>query len=303
MNLSCCIQTYIDYLTSISNFSSHSIRAYKGDLNNFCSFVKKKEFSGTIDKKFIRSYIAHLSDNYDPRSIARRLSAMRSFFKFAVAQGWIQDNPMGTLASPKTAKKLPYLLTKEQVTALIESPNTSSYLGLRDRTILEVLYSSALRVSELTALNKKDICFVEMFIKVHGKGKKERFVPITDACAFWLKKYITAKERFTKTNLHKTEHDKKAVFLNRWGTRITPRSIDRLFAFYVGKRCLPKEITPHDMRHSIATHLLDNGMGLDAIRKLLGHENINTTTIYTQVSLSKKLKEYDNCFPAKEIFN
>lgn len=290
------IKAYIDHLSIVGNFSEHSVRAYLTDLNHFNGFVKQNNIEH-IDRKKIRSYIALLSDTYDPSSIARKMAAIRSFFKFCFHQKWIKENPMISLSSPKQAKKLPLLLTPKQVQMLIDSPKTDTYLGLRDRAILELFYSSALRVSELTTLNKKNIHFDSLFITVKGKGKKERSIPITSNCAHWLKLYLTNKERFIKTNTHKAEQDKEAVFLNKWGTRITPRSVDRLFAFYVKETRLPKTITPHDMRHSIATHLLENGMNIYTIQKILGHRNINTTTIYAKASVAKTLETYDNCFP------
>lgn len=299
MKLSPWITSFLDYLDAVGKLSYHTVRAYSIDLEHFKKFIEKKDL--LLNKKSIRSYIAHLSDKYDASSISRRLSALRSFFKFCRNNGWIKENPIDVIPSPKKAKKLPSLLSLEQIQKLLDLPNVSSYLGLRDKAILELFYSSALRLSELISLDRQNISFEELFIKVKGKGDKERYVPITNTCSFWLEKYLNHKERLIKTNSHKAESDHKAVFLNKWGDRITSRSVDRLFAYYVREARLPKVITPHTMRHSIATHFLDNGMSLDDIQKILGHEDISSTTIYTQVSMKKKLETYSRCFPEEKL--
>jgi integrase/recombinase XerC len=201
------------------------------------------------------------------------------------------ENPLEEIDSPKKEKRLPVWITYPQIEILFAQPDTSNYLGFRDRAIMELFYSSGLRLSELAYLNRADCDLKNQIINIFGKGKKQRQMPITKTAADWLKNYLNHPERPL------IEKDPKAVFLNKWGTRLTPRSIDRNFAAYLKASGLSERITPHTIRHSIATHWLENGMDLKTIQMLLGHTMLSTTTVYTHVSSKLKREVYDKAHP------
>lgn len=319
---------FLEHLKIVKNASEHTIRNYAIDLNAFKSYLEydwlrdlKPEnlpekisykdpyshrstlFDGQldlckIDRKTIRGFLAWLNLNkQNKRTVARRLSSLRSFFRFCQIQKFVQINPTEELDSPKLDKKLPVSLTYDQISHLFEQPNLSVYLGIRDRTIMELFYSSGLRVSELVALNRQDFDYANLTIKLRGKGKKERIVPITKNAADWIKSYLSHPERHCDSNIHTAEIDPLAIFLNKLGTRLSTRSVDRKFDFYLNQSGLSGNITPHTIRHTIATHWLENGMDLKTIQVLLGHSSLSTTTIYTQVSTNLKKKVYDETHP------
>ncbi|MCH9612866.1 MAG: Tyrosine recombinase XerC [Chlamydiia bacterium] len=224
------------------------------------------------------------------RTVSRKLSALRSFYQYCLGQNLIEKNPFDAIDRPKQDQLLPKYLTKDEVDHFLALPPLDTYLGLRDRCILEVLYSSGLRVSELVGLNREDVDLKGRWIRVRGKGKKERTVPMTQSAVQWLK--------ILQSHKHSPNKEKKApIFLNRFGNRITTRSIDRLFEGYQIKSGLAVKITPHTLRHSIAAHLLEGGMDLKAISELLGHNSLSTTTIYTKVTSSHKEKVYSKAHP------
>jgi integrase/recombinase XerC len=221
----------------------------------------------------------------------RRLSALRSFFKFAMREKIASENPLEEIESPKKEKKLPVSITYGQIEILFSQPDTSDYLGFRDRAIMELFYSSGLRLSEVAGLNRSECDLKNQMLNIYGKGKKQRQTPITKTAAEWISNYLNHPERPL------VEKDGEAVFLNKWGARISPRSIDRNFAAYLKASGLSERITPHTIRHTIATHWLENGMNLKTIQMLLGHTSLATTTIYTHVSPRLKREVYDKAHP------
>jgi integrase/recombinase XerC len=229
--------------------------------------------------------------------VLRRLSALRSFYRYAIREKIVSENPLEEIDSPNKEKKLPVSITYEQVQHLFNQPDLSSYLGVRDRVIMEVFYSSGLRLSELSQMNRCDFDSKNLILNVFGKGKKQRQTPITETAADWINKYLESPARHFDNNEHRAEKDKEAIFLNKWGTRITPRSIDRNFAAYLKSSGLSERVTPHTIRHTIATHWLENGMDLKTIQLLLGHTSLATTTIYTHVSPKLKREVYDKTHP------
>lgn len=290
-------EQFLNYLKVIKNYSPHTLRNYALDLECFKNYLNGAPFE-TIDRRTIRNFLAHLSSsNQNKKTIVRRLSALRSFFKFAFEKKIINANPTETLETPKIEKALPKPLSYDHVVALFELPDTHTLLGLRDRTIMELFYSSGLRLSELVALNRQDIDINNFLIKLKGKGKKERIVPITKNAADWIKSYLESPERYLAMDGHRAEADSDAVFLNKLGTRLTARSIDRTFELYFKRSGLAGKATPHKLRHSIATHWLEKGMDLKSIQTLLGHSSLATTTIYTKVSDKLKKKVYDEAHP------
>ncbi len=317
---------FLEHLKVIKNASEHTIRNYAIDLNSFKTYIEQTILSDlsqeelspkishkesyrktkaddlidleSIRRRTIRGFIAWLIFNkQSKKTAARRLSSLRSFFRFALSQKMIQADPTEELENPKLERKLPVFLSYEQVTRLFEQPDTSCYLGFRDRVIMELLYSSGLRIGELVALNRKEIDCLNLTVKLRGKGKKERLVPITKNAADWVNAYLFHPERKSGSDRHLPENDAEAIFLNKHGNRITVRSIDRKFEAYLKQSGLSGSITPHTIRHTIATHWLENGMDLKTIQTLLGHSALSTTTIYTQVSAKLKKKVYDAAHP------
>lgn len=293
------VPLFLNCLKTVKNSSPHTIRNYAIDLEGFSAYLDKEKIQwSNVDRKTVRGYLAHLHEaQLAKKTIARRLSSLRSLFKFALTEGLVNHNPMEDVETPKIDRYLPVSLTYDQVLHLLEQPDTSSYLGLRDRAIMELFYSSGLRVSEVISLNRTDIDFTEHLMKIRGKGRKERIVPITRNGASWIKKYLENPLRYLSTKEHQPEQDPDALFLNKWGTRLTPRSVDRQFKAYIEQSGLAGKATPHTIRHTIATHWLENGMDLKTIQMILGHESLATTTIYTQVSTALKRKVYEESHP------
>ncbi len=307
---------FLEELRVLQRASAHTLRNYAIDLNTFKTFLENETPSPkishnkpyisrepslelpleTINRRVIRQFLAHYA-TVSKRTQVRRISTLRSFFKFLMKQGHIQSNPMEDIDSPKLDKTLPTTLDYPQVQHLLEQPNLSSYLGFRDRTIMELLYSSGLRISELVLLDEKDCDFENFSIKLKGKGKKERRVPITQNAAKWIQRYLSHPKRHQNSPEHLKSSEEQAIFLNKWGKRITTRSVDRKFVKYLLMSGLPNQVTPHTIRHTIATHWLENGMDLKTIQLLLGHSSLSTTSIYTQVSTKLKKSVYDKAHP------
>ena len=207
----------------------------------------------------IRSYLAHLQiKGISKRTVLRHLSSLRSMFKYLLKEKKIRENPAAEVGSPKLDKLIPGALSYAEVQELFDQPNTEKLFGLRDRSIMELFYSSGLRISELVSINRRDIDFHSRSLRVKGKGKKERIVPITQNVAKWIQKYLDDSRRYEEGKPH-FQKDSDAIFLNKWGKRLTTRSIDRLFKIYLQKSGLAGHITPHTIRHTIATHWLEMG--------------------------------------------
>lgn len=309
-------KSYLKYLEMVKNVSIHTLRNYAIDLDAFKAFIElnilklklpskkilesgEESFSITqINKWIVRNYLSTLYDKkMKNKTIMRRISSLRSFFKYLMKEKLVETNPMEEIESPKKEKALPHAISYDQVVHLFNMCDINTYLGLRDRAIMEVFYSSGLRLSELVDLDRNDFDEVSLLINVYGKGRKQRVVPITNTAAEWIKKYLYHTEREVETKEHDRQKEKDAIFLNRFGNRITDRSIDRNFKRYLKLSGLPDNITPHTIRHTIATHWLENGMDLKTIQMLLGHSNLGTTTIYTHVSAKLKRKVYDQTHP------
>ncbi len=284
------ITHFLNHLRLVKNYSEHTLRNYEMDLVEFCCAHNSPL---GVDKLQIRSYIATLAaKGLSKRSVGRKISTLRSFFKYAMQHKLLPHNPIEEIASPKLDKPIPSFLCYEQVLQLFSIPDVGTLFGFRDRTLMELFYSSALRVSELVLLNCSDVDLERFSIRVRGKGKKERIIPITKTAAGWIVNYLAHPQRKAS--------DTPALFLNKWGKRLTVRSVDRLFAQHLVKTGLAATITPHTIRHTIATHWLERGMDLKTIQMLLGHASLATTTIYTQVSTKLKKEVYDKTHPLAE---
>lgn len=296
------VHGFLHYMQAMRGASEHTIRSYANDLTAFLAFLRggapcgridpdNKANEGAadlptlqqIDRKTIRAYIiSERNRAISKRSVARRLSSLRSFFRHCLREKLIDHNPLDLIDSPKLDRTVPHSLSYSQVEHFFNLPDTSTFLGFRDRAIMELFYSSGLRVSELAGLNRGDFDTQELLLLVRGKGKKERIIPITENAAQWVTSYLSHQERPA------VQRDSQAIFLNRLGTRLTTRSIDRLFTHYLAKSGFAQTITPHVIRHTIATHWLEQGMDLKTIQLLLGHSSMATTTIYTEVSSDLK---------------
>lgn len=280
------IDRFLSHLNLSRGVSPHTIRAYKLDLTSFLAFVGEE----AITKRQIRRYLSHLHEmKVSTRTVLRRLSSLRSFYRHAIREKWVTENPLEAINSPKKEKRLPIFISYAQVQHLFNQPDLSNCLGLRDRAIMELFYSSGLRLSEVAGLTKADFDAKNLVLNVFGKGKKQRQTPITQTAADWILRYLAHPER--------EEVDTLAIFLNQRGGRLTVRSIDRNFAAYLKKSGLSEKVTPHTIRHTIATHWLENGMDLKTIQLLLGHTSLATTTIYTHVSSKLKRAVYDKTHP------
>ncbi|MBU0759428.1 MAG: tyrosine recombinase XerC [Candidatus Omnitrophica bacterium] len=284
------IQKFMTYLEIEKNASRHTLTNYKIDLKEFNESVKDKALEG-ITHIDVRLFLARMKEkNFSKRTVARKMAALRSFFRFLCREGYMKSSPASSLKTPKLDKKLPLFLNTNEVIKLIESPDVSDVYGLRDRAILETLYSSGIRVSELVALNRDSIDFIGGVLKVFGKGKKERLAPIGDRACRAIRSYL---EKLDAASLK----DKKAVFVNKSGRRMTDRAVRRVVEKYINRTSLNHKISPHALRHTFATHLLDRGADLRSVQELLGHANLSTTQIYTHVTTERLKSIYDKVHP------
>jgi tyrosine recombinase XerC len=286
------IKAFLDFLSGEKDASAHTVKNYSIDLREFSETLQGKAIE-EITHLDIRTFLAFLKERtYSKSSISRKLACIRSFFKYLVRENILKTNPAANIASPKKDKRLPKFLDLNEVTNLLEAPSKNSWKEKRDKAILETLYSSGLRVSELVGLNHDDVDFFSGLVRVRGKGKKERIVPLGGMAMQVVQNYLEMK-------LPKEDHagGKKPLFMNRRGGRLTDRSVRRMILKYVRRIALNKEVSPHTLRHSFATHMLDRGADLRSVQELLGHENLSTTQIYTHVT-TKRLKEaYDAAHP------
>ena len=292
------IREFLEYLKNERNMSEHTVRNYGVDLTQLQVFLETTNrgatFPGQVPHNAIREFLADQHDlGVSKATVARKTAAIRSFFKFLVKRHEIEANPAETLRTPKLDKKLPVFLTIEQVERLIATPDTSTLAGKRDRAILELLYSAGLRTFELVGLNHEDFDFSRQTLRTRGKGRTERINPIGRYAIEALKAYLDEKHRQPDY----VTYDQQAVFVNCRGARLTTRSIRRMLAVYTVAADLPPDVTPHTLRHSFATHLLQRGADLRIVQELLGHENISTTQIYTHITGPEMRAIYDDSHP------
>ncbi|MBN1492526.1 MAG: tyrosine recombinase XerC [Candidatus Omnitrophica bacterium] len=286
------IDSFLNYLKSEKNASEHTIINYSVDLKEFAAFIAKqnKRNIAAVEYIDIRSFLAILKGrNVAKSTMARKLAALRSFFKYLIREKVLTSNPTSSVPTPKRNKTLPSFLDVNETARLLEAPAGDKQQACRDRAILELLYSSGLRVSELVGLNINGIDLLSGLVRVKGKGKKERIVPIGSLA-------IKALEAYLHCRLpHKSE--KEPLFVNKQHKRLTDRSVRRLIEKYRRQTGIAKHVSPHTLRHSFATHMLDRGADLRSVQELLGHESLSTTQIYTHVT-TKRLKEaYDKGHP------
>lgn len=300
------LEHLFEHLRYERNASEHTLRNYRIDLGQFHDHLapadpqtgRRREFDiRQIDHITIREWLSALhSENKKKSSIARKLAALRTFFQFLVREGVIEKNPAKLVSTPRLEKKLPNYLSIEEVVRLIETPDVATDLGKRDRAILEMLYGTGMRVSELTKLNLGDFDLRRRLVRVRGKRRKERIIPFGEPALHALLDYLQVRNAFL-ANAPATERDEQALFLNYQGTRITTRSVGRMVDKYINICAGLHDISPHSLRHSCATHLLDSGADLRHIQELLGHARLSTTQIYTHVSMERLIEVYDKAHP------
>ncbi|MCH8042748.1 MAG: tyrosine recombinase XerC [Planctomycetes bacterium] len=290
---------FLQFLTVERNASPHTIKSYREDLEALVDYLDEAyEGSppppGEITTMELREYVAALHEaGYAKTSIARRLASLRSFFKFGQREGWAETNPAKPLRNPRKPRTLPHFLSSDELSQLLESPPGDEPLGKRDRAMLETLYSAGLRVSELVGINDSDLELDAGIVRVRGKGRKERLAPLGSfavrAMRHWLKvRTVSAKE---------PTGSEAPVFVNRFGRRLTTRSVGRMLEKYLKQTGLDQRTTPHTLRHSFATHLLDRGADIRSVQELLGHKSLITTQIYTHVSTAKLREVYEKAHP------
>jgi integrase/recombinase XerC len=282
------IDQFCSALKTEKDVSPHTIRAYSRDLMEFHSFTEKKLPDIThID---IRSYLASLHyRKIRKSSISRKLATIRSFFKYLHREGHVKKNPAKLVASPRLQKSLPRFLTIDETITLLTAPKGDTFQGERDRAILELLYSSGSRVSELTSLDINDVDIKESLVRVKGKGKKERIVPIGSKAVEAIQSYLPERVLIKKRS--------QALFLNKRGGRLTQRSVRRIVNKYGRMIALKSSLSPHALRHTFATHLLHGGADLRSIQELLGHSSLSTTQKYTHVDIAHLMAVYDKAHP------
>jgi integrase/recombinase XerC len=322
------IQRFLDYLRFEKRFSEHTAKCYGADLGQFSEFLIAGSESGhepisshhepggaatavatqtsaqvdslllTTNVNTVRTYLAFLNDKqYSKATIARKLATLRSFYKFLVKRNEITGNPVIAVRTPKQEKKLPRFLEYEEVKRLLETPPMDNWLGARDRAILETLYSTGIRVSELVALNMDDIDFLGEVIHVRGKGKKERINPIGSSALQIIQHYMEYRNKRAQSN---SNFDSKVLFVNKHGRRLSTRSVRRKMDKYLKIAGLDPAISPHTLRHSFATHMLNKGADLRSVQELLGHQSLSTTQIYTHLTTSKLKEVYHSAHPREQ---
>lgn len=282
------------------NRSDHTVTAYQSDLGQFFRFaaleLKVEPEALTvdlIDVYIVRSFLGVLAEHGLARkSMARKLATLRSFFKFLCREEILQINPVQRVASPKLGRRLPHFLYLDQIEGLLRAPDCTNILGARDQVIMELLYGSGLRVSELVGLNRENIDIDSKLIRVLGKGSKERVVPVTNYAVKAIEVYLGMRG----------DHD-KSLLLNYQGTRLSDRSVRRILDKLVHKISLEQHVNPHMLRHSFATHLLDGGADLRSVQELLGHEKLSSTQIYTHLTRERLKEVYDQAHPRAKDHN
>ncbi len=300
------IAQFLEHLRYERNVSAHTLRNYASDLEQFLDYLapadpKTGKRNGPalkqIDHITIREWLAKLhAARKQKTSIARKLAALRTFFQFLFREGVIELNPAKLVATPRLEKKLPVHLSIEDAVRFIETPDTETDLGKRDRAILELLYATGVRVSELVQLDLRDVDLNNKLLRVTGKRRKERIVPFGDPALRALQDYLEVRHRFLQ-KAPLDGRDSRALILNYQGTRMTTRSVGRMVEKYIRICAGLHDLSPHALRHSFATHLLDSGADLRDIQELLGHARLSTTQIYTHVSMEKLIEVYDKAHP------
>lgn len=292
------IDRFLTFLKVERNSSDYTIKSYSEDLHSLADFLADDEDvpePAQITPLDLRGYVAALHEaGYAKSSISRRLASLRSFFRFAQREGIVDSNPAKPLKNPRPERKLPHFLTTQEIGRLLQAPPKDDSMALRDRAIFEVLYSAGLRVSELVGINDSDLDLEDGYVRVAGKGKRERLAPLGSFA-------IKAIQRWKRQREVQGQPKDKPLFVNKFGKRITTRSIGRMIEKYIKLTGLDKRTSPHTLRHSFATHLLDAGADIRSVQELLGHKSLVTTQIYTHVSTAGLKNIYEKAHPRAKL--
>jgi len=292
------VQQFLNALRVERNASPLTIKSYLDDLSHLQEFLLERTGRvpepAAVDVGILRQYVAWLHEcGYARTTTARRLACLRSFFRYCCRESLCESNPAKPLRTPRTGRKLPHFLTTEQIGQLLTAPPANTPAGLRDRAILETMYSAGLRVSELVALNVGDWDRSAGILRVLGKGKRERISPVGSYATKALDQWLEVRQPDPQAN----EKQRAALFLNRFGRRLTTRSIGRMLETHIATAGLASQTSPHTLRHTFATHLLDGGADLRSVQELLGHKSLTTTQIYTHVSTRRLRETYELAHP------
>ncbi len=332
MSANTLIEEFLNYLRFERHFSPHTAKCYAADLHQFCEFLQDGRDASTapsggydsdaheggggvatalaappqrarvttreqlvaIDTEDVRRFLAFLRDReYSKSTTARKLATLRSFYKFCLKRAYVGGNPLSSIRTPKQEKRLPKFLEEEEVKKLLEAPDVNTLLGARDRAMLETMYSTGVRVSELVDLNLADVDFVGEALHIRGKGKKARVTPIAPTALAWIRRYMEMR----RADPRAASFNQEAVFVNKHGQRLSTRSVRRKLDKYLALVGLDPATSPHTLRHSFATHMLNRGADLRAVQALLGHQSLSTTQIYTHVTTARMKQAYDSAHP------
>ena len=316
MNTKELFDEFLNYLRHERHFSPHTAKCYSADLKQFAEFLDScqgqaepgpndggatavmtataKPFVLQVATDAIRRFLGFLHEQeYSKSTTARKLATLRSFYKFCLRRGYLTENPVVSIRTPKLEKRLPKFLTVEQIQKLLDTPDVNSLLGARDRAMLETIYSTGIRVSELVDLNIEDVDFEGECLRVRGKGKRERIAPISPTALQAVRRYLDMRSADSRSQ----NFDQKALYVNKHGQRLSTRSVRRKLDKYLLEAGLDPTISPHTLRHSFATHMLNRGADLRSVQQLLGHQSLSTTQIYTHVTTDRLKTVYDDSHP------
>lgn len=289
------LKEFIYFLSVEKGLSSNTLESYRRDLQKFFLFLQEKNINNIehISRTDLTDFLLKQKEKgLAPTTLTRNLASIRSFYQFLLKEQIITENPSTDLETPKTEKKLPRVLSFNEIELLLEQPETKNVIGLRDKAMLELLYATGIRVSELVSLNVKEVNFKMGFIKCSGKGNKERMIPLGSVAIRSIQEYLkNSRPKILK------QKEEKALFVNQQGSRLTRQGFWKILKKYALKAGIQTDITPHTLRHSFATHLLENGADLRSVQEMLGHADIATTQIYTHVARRKIKEIYDQTHP------
>ena len=286
------------WLASEKGYSKHTVYGYSHDLSECVEHMPVNICPSEVSGSHVRKYIASLRNSNNPATVGRKLSALRTFFRFLRREKIINHDPLAGISGPKRDKSIPIFLTVDEVFLLLETPDQRDTLRNRDQAILETLYSTGIRVAELVSTDIDDLDFEAEMLRVRGKGNKERLVPVGRPAAEAINKWLPDRSQLIKVRYEqKKEFETEALFINARGGRLTTRSVERFVRKYAERAGIPQIVTPHALRHSFATHLLEMGADLRSVQELLGHASLSTTQRYTHLTLDHLTEVYDKAHP------
>lgn len=296
-NMPASLDLFAEWLEVEKDYSANTVQSYRRDLSEFVDFAGISD-PRQIDTPLVRSFVYSLNHRNKSASVARKLSTLRTFFRFLLREQIVTANPVLAISMPRQDRYMPAMLTVDEVFALLEAPEANDSFALRDKAILELLYSTGIRVAELVALDLKQLDFANESVRVVGKGNKERVVPAGRPALEALNAYMVQRDELIAARVRRGHRpEKEAVFLNVRGGRLTVRSVERLVAEYSLRAGIISKVTPHVLRHSFATHLLEMGADLRTVQELLGHASLSTTQRYTHLNMDYLAEVYDRAHP------